>query len=314
MDNLASVVAERGDLAAAELMHHEALAVFRRLGGLFDPDTATALGNLSNIYARRRNFERAEAFRLRALDVHQRTSGLASGETLLDVASLVKIYWESGQDARADTLVNHLLRLGGETPLPVHRNVAEMLRQLLKSAWYEFRLDLAKRIGTRVVELLEATEGPSSPETLDAVHVLGNVHRAGGNREAAENAYHRARLGYEGQQMQYEAALVAIDLSKLYRDAGSYVAAEQVLNAALDYLRRKPVRDDQGIVSALGNLALVYYEAERYKKADDTFAEALSAIDRNPSESSIERSLLLHNRAMLKYHLGDYEFSGHTIQ
>jgi CHAT domain-containing protein/Tfp pilus assembly protein PilF len=306
LDNLGSVRAQRGELSEAEALHQEALAVFRRLGGPFDPDIATALGNLSRIYSARRNYVKAEAYKLRALDAHQRTSGLTSGATLLEIAGLVQIYWKTGDEPRADLLLNYLLSLGSASPSPAHRDLAEKLRQLLKTAFYDFRLDLAERLGVRAIELLEATEGPNAPETLDAIHEVANVYRAVGNRESAERAYHRARSGYEARQMPDKAVAVSIDLSKLYREAGAYDLAARLLDAALKYLQGTSTRDSQQIASVLGNLALTHFEAGSYQEADAAFAEALSEIDRDPNQHVIDRPWIFHNRALLKYHLEDY--------
>jgi CHAT domain-containing protein/tetratricopeptide (TPR) repeat protein len=306
LDNLASVLGARGNLDAAQKMHEEALEIFERKGGPFDTHVATALGNLSHIHHRWRDFERAEALRLRALDAHERLSGLTNSETLLDIATLADLYRDKGDDASADTLMNLLLSIGGEKPARTHRVVAEMLRSLASTAFRDFRLDLSERLGTRAVELLEAIEGPNAPETLQALRLLGNVHYAIGHVDAAEKAYHRARTGYESLQKRDEAIAVMIDLGKLYRDAGSYPLAEQLFQAAVDHLRSTPERDSQGIASALGNLGLVHYEAERYEKAELAFAEALSEVQRDTSLYG-QRPWLLHNLAMLKYHLGEYD-------
>jgi CHAT domain-containing protein/Tfp pilus assembly protein PilF len=314
LDNLASVRGQLGNLTEAEAMHQEALIVFRRLGGPFDPDIATALGNLSRIFSARRDYAKAEAHKLRAIDAHQRTSGLTSGETLTEVAGLIDIYWKAGDEQRADVLLNHLLLLGGTSPSPAQRNLAEMLRQLLKTAFYGFRLDIAQRIGVRAIELLEATEGPNAPETLDAVFELATIYRAVGNRQRAETVYLRARSGYEERQMPDKAVAVTINLAKLYRDAGAYALAAQVLGAALEYLRGATIRDSQEIANTLGNLGLVHFEAGKYKEADAVFMEALSEIQGDPEKRTIDRPWILHNRAMLKYHLEEYPLAVELFQ
>jgi len=307
LDNLGSVLASRGNLAGAEAMHQDALAIFRRLGGPFDPDLATALGNLSRVFAQQGDFERAEAYRLRSLDANQRVSGLESSPTLLDIANLIEFYWKSGDEERADVFVNHLLSMGGDKLGLSQRDLAEFLRGLLKSAFSRFRLDIAKRLGSRAVLLLEATEGPVAPETLEAVFELASVERALANREAAEHNYHRARSGYELLQMPDKVVAVAIELSKLYRDSGSYPAAAQLLSPALEHLRKSTTRDRQAIASVLGNLGLVHFEAERYEEAERCLVEALGEADDVSKEGLIDRPWLLHNRAMLHYHLGKFE-------
>ena len=306
LDNLANVIGTRGELDRAEGMHQQALAIFERLGGPINVDVATALGNLSTIHRKRRDFVRAEACRLRALDTHERLTGLAGGDTLLDVAQLAELYRDMGDDVRADAQINFLLSIGGETPARSHRVLAEMLRDLASRAFGDFRLDLAERLGARAVALLEAIEGPQAPETLAVLHLLGNVHRAGGHREAAEQAYHRALSGYEALGQRDQAIDVMLDLGKVYRDAGAYPLAEQVFRGIVEHRRDGPGENRQRIASALGNLALVHYEAERYREADATLDAALAALEGDPNPYG-ERPWLLHNQAMLKYHLGAYD-------
>lgn len=309
LDNLASVVGSRGELDRAEAMHQKALAIFEQAGGPINVDAATALGNLSTIHRKRRDFLRAEAYRLRALDTHERLAGLTSGDTLLDVAQLTEIYRDMGDDVRADAQINFLLSIGEEMPARSHRVLAEMLRYLASRTFSDFRLDLAERLAARAVTLLEAIEGPQAPETLAELHLLGNVHRAGGHREAAEQAFHRALSGYEALGQRDRATDVMLDLGKVYRDAGAHSLAEQVFRGIVEQRSGMPDEDQQRIASALGNLALVYYEAERYPEADTTVAAALAALEGDPNPYG-ERPWLLHNRAMLKYHLGEYDSAG----
>ena len=63
---------------------------------------------------------------------------------------------------------------------------------------------------------------------------------------------------------------------------------------------------DRGqLASALGNLAELHFEAERYELAERTYGEALAAIGDQAGE--VERPFLLHGRGSLAYHLGRYE-------
>jgi CHAT domain-containing protein len=306
LDNLGIIHSGQDHLAEAEALHAEALGIFERHHGPFHTDVATALGNLSNVYQRRGNLTRAEAYRLRALDAHERVEGPASPEALLDIANLVDLYWDKRDDASADLLVNRLLSLIGDKPALQDRSLAEMLRQLARRAYGDFRLDVSERCDSRAVALLEALEGPQALETLAAVHELARVHHALNRRDTAERGYHRARSGYEALQRHEEVTAVTIDLAKLYREAGNYPLAEQLFRSAATALRGVRQPDCQAIASALGNLALVQYEAERYEQADATFAEALAQLEHDTTTKFSERPWLMSRRAMLKYHLGDY--------
>jgi CHAT domain-containing protein/Tfp pilus assembly protein PilF/Flp pilus assembly protein TadD len=305
LDNLGSVYARLGELARAEDHHRRAFMIFQRERGPFDPHVAVTLGNLSGVFAIRRDLDRAEAFRLRALETQARTRGLTSPETLHELSGLVAIYLDKGDQEGADRLVNHALTIGGATPQPEHRFLAEILGRLSQIAFGEFRLDLAERLGARAVALLEALEGPAAPETLKAVHMLANVQRATHDLDHAEQNYRHALEGFERSGDPDTAVTVSIDLAKIYRERGAYRLAEMVLDNAIKHLREMATPDPSLLTSALGNLAQLYYEAGQHERADGAYAAALDAI--KDAKVDVERPWLLHGRALLNYHLGRYE-------
>lgn len=303
LDNLGAVYMGLRDLERAHDAHTRALAILQRERGPFDSDVATTLGNLSALYRARGDLDRAEAYRLRAFDIQARRHGLTNPQTLIQLTGLVALSLEKGDQARTDQLVNHALRIGGMESRPEHRNLAEALQYMARSAAGEARIDLIERLNARAVELLEALDGPSAPETLSAVHALANAQRANHDLDHAERSFQRALRGFEALGDRDTAVAVSIDLAKVYRERGAYDVAEAVLTTAVSQLREGASPNRLELASALGNLAEVYYEWQRHEVADATYAEALDASD----ESSDDYPWLLHGRAVLNYHLGRYE-------
>ncbi|MHC4216505.1 MAG: tetratricopeptide repeat protein, partial [Planctomycetota bacterium] len=305
LDNLAAALSFLGELDKALSMQEQALAIFEGLGGPINVDVATTLGNMSRVFLLQGNFQKAEAYRLRALDTHERLTGLNSPGTLLDVQSLAELYMAKGDRHRVDSLVNLLLSPSGGKIGKGHRFLAQMLFELTRKAFDDFQLDLAERLGTLALEAFEKTEGMDAPETLNAVQLLANIQRSTNHIGPAQKNYKRALDGYNARKMTDSVAQVTIDLAKTYCDAGSYELAQNMFTAAIKMLRNSPKDHNSQIASALGNLAVLYYESERYDLADQTYAEALVEIQ--TETKNIERPWLLHNRAMLKYHLGEYD-------
>lgn len=302
LDNLGNVLASLGELDRAEDLHKQALGIFEREYGYFDVHTATAVGNLGSLYFQRGDLQRAEAFRLRALDARQRAG---AADTELDLINLVDLYRRKGDEARADGLINRLLAAGGP-PRKSDRKLAGRLQQLAQSCFADFRLDLAERLCSRALELIEALEGPSSAAALKAAHLLANVHRAVGHAEAAEKAYRRCIEGFGTLGMTAEADAATFDLGKFYRDSGALGAAEQLLRRAVTKLRADPDGSARELASALGNLGHVLYQAQRHKEAEALYAEALSVSARQAGPSD-ERPWLLYCRAIASYHLGKHD-------
>jgi CHAT domain-containing protein/tetratricopeptide (TPR) repeat protein len=304
LDNLGGVYARMGELGRAEEHHRRALAIFRRELGPLDTHVATALGNLSWIHMTRRELDRAEAFRLRALDTHARTRGLASPEALLDLHGLAAIYLLTGDETRVDRLVNHVLTIGGDTPGPEHRALATTLTELARITLGESRLDLAERLGTRAVEILDAIEGPAAADTLAAVHMLAIVQRATHDLDRAEQNCRRALDGFANLDNPEPAVTVSLELGKLYRERNEYQLAEVVLMDAVARIRAAATPDGGLLASALGSLAELYYESGRYELADETYAAALALPE---AGADLERCWLLHGRGQLNYHVGRYD-------
>lgn len=303
LDNLGSVYASLHDLERAHDAHTRALAILQRELGPFNSDVATTLGNLSTLYRARGDLDRSEAYRLRAFDTQARLHGLSSPQTLIQLTGLVSLSLERGDEARTDQLVNHALKIGGSDARPEHRNLAEVLSYMARSAFGEARIDLVERLNARAAELLEALEGPMAPETLAAVYALAHAQRANHDLDRAERGYQRALRGFEALGDRDMARAVTVDLAKVCREKGGFTVAEAMLTAAVSELRESDPPNRQGLASALGNLAEVYYEWQKYELADATFAEALEASD----AESHDYPWLLHGRAMLSYHLGRYD-------
>ncbi len=303
-DNLAAVYGSIGELACAQDYHSRALALFERLGGPFSRHTATALGNLGKIFLQQGDLLKAEAYCLRALDAHEQTGGLQDAETLLDIAILATIQLKKGNDQRVDHYINLLLSIGARVTRQAQRSVAEMLRLLMQTAFNEFRLDLAERLGHQAVKLLAATEGEAGADTLQAIFLLGNVQRATHHFQPALESYQRALDGYHRLNMPVEAMTASIEIAKIHRDQGGYPVAKKIFETAIDQLEKLPEPPVQQLVSAMGNLAYLYFQENQTKLADDLYRKALAKIEGGPAE--VERPQLLHNWAMLSYHTADY--------
>ena len=96
-----------------------------------------------------------------------------------------------------------------------------------------------------------------------------------------------------------------IALGKVYREWRHYPIATKMFVSAIERLQKEPGRATQRLVSALGNLAQLYYENDQHDLADQTYRQAPAALD--ATERGGDRPWLLHNQAMLHYHLGRHD-------
>jgi CHAT domain-containing protein/Flp pilus assembly protein TadD len=308
MDNLAGIYGAMGDLDRAENLHKEALGVFLREKGPLNDHVATTLGNLGSLYIMMRDYERAEAYLLRAYKTHHQLWGPSDASTLLDLGKLAELYIQTGNEPRAEEIVNRLVSVGGNQLSRRHMQLAHYIYNLGEFAFKNFQLGLAERLTARAVQLFEAAAGLFAPETLDAVHLLADILAAKGNFPAAEQKYIQLLKAY-GTRDRAKAAKAKIGLGKMLRSRGkpSYSAAIEMFESAVEDLRTLTPVEEEQLASALGNLGQLYSDDDRSQLAEDKYAEALALLEHK--EVSQKRPWLLHNQAILWYHLGKYQKS-----
>lgn len=311
-DNLGGVLTRRGRLDRAETLHNEALQTLQRLGPKYRADVATAFGNLGLVYYRRGDLARAQATLLRAIDTHLGVSTLESGDARVPLVNLIELLLERGDERHVDEMIDWLLRVGGERVGAAQHATAIALLQLGSAAFERAQLGLAERIATRALGLLEAIDGAAAPQTLRALQLLARVHAEKGNFESAEQGLLRV-LGMPGIEPKRTAQLL-IDLGKSLRahGPGSYPAAIGMFERAIRLLREHGTTDPQGLASALGNLGQVYFLGDDEQRADALYLEALAQGD--ASALGNEYPWLIHSRALLHYHLGQYDAARNGMQ
>ena len=74
---------------------------------------------------------------------------------------------------------------------------------------------------------------------------------------------------------------------------------------AIEELRDIKPLNKERLASALGNLGELYFLDDQPELAQEKYTDALELLA--DSATSIERPWLLHNQAMLWYHLGEYK-------
>jgi len=304
-DNLALVLGELGETERAEQLHLEALEVFEREQGPKSADLATALGSLGKLCARQGQTARARACLLRSLDIHLQTDGIEGQNTRVTVAHLVGLCLEQHDHRLAGELADIVLPIGGDAPDARHHGAAVAMLELARRAFEAFSLGLAERLAARAMVLLEASEGPGSPNELAATRLLANVHAAKGNPAAAEALLMQALEVSEASG--HDRAQTLVDFGKALRQRGrsSFGAAATMFEHALRLLRGSPERDPTLLASALGNLGALRFENDEPQAADALYGEALAAIGDDPGRHDLP--WLLHQRAMLHYHLGRHD-------
>ena len=303
LDNLGVAMERLDDLEKAEEMHNQALEIF--LSQNNPRDAATAWNNLGRVYLRKRDYPAAERYLRKSLATHKKF-GLEDPGTLTSATNLVRLYLHWGDERRSDDLINYLVTIGGASPSPRHKLVANVCKELASEAFNLGRLGLAERFATRAVELYKAVAGPVSYETLDAKFLLAMVLARKGNFAAAEDIWVHL-LNVYGVNEKAKLAQVEIELGKVFLNRGreGRPVAKKMFEAAISDLRGLSPIDEEELASALGNLGLLFFHDAELQLAQEKYAEALGLLENK--EGSKERPWLLYNQAQLLYHIGAYD-------
>ncbi len=131
LNNLGLLLVQRGRLDEAEGLLAESLAMRRRLQGEDHPDVANAYHSLAELRARQGRLALAAAGFQRALDI--RRGRLPEGHrlTLRSALGLARVVREQGDSARANALLEEVLRVGSAAAEPDTALLGEARRLLV---------------------------------------------------------------------------------------------------------------------------------------------------------------------------------------
>jgi tetratricopeptide (TPR) repeat protein len=109
--NLASLLRDRKDYAAAEPMLIEVVADRRRTQGIEHPDSLRALHALGLLYLEQKDYERAEPIWTEQVQVARRALGDTSVITVSSLANQARLYRETSRCELAEPIYREVLAL-----------------------------------------------------------------------------------------------------------------------------------------------------------------------------------------------------------
>jgi tetratricopeptide (TPR) repeat protein len=230
---MASVLENKGDLAAAEEELVRELALARELGSLRDEARATFLLAWATYY----RGDRGEAERLgrRASDWLQRT-----GETYLYVQNLVRVLAATalarGDPVQAEEWLKQAtppaMELGGWLVVEVYRYLTEALLQ-------QGRVEDARELASFARQSLPEEDPYASAQALVA---LGSVAAAQRQRDLALDFFTRALQVMDQQRLVVEAADAHLGFARSLRSLGDPAAARREFEGARERFDRVDAR------------------------------------------------------------------------
>jgi CHAT domain-containing protein len=289
LTNLAAVLGQRGDAAAAEEKLLKALKIFEARG--VDRDTSACLSNLASVGLVRRDFVAAERYSRRALELNQRLdpNGPAAAANF---GTLAVVAENRGQLASADDLIEQSIRIFEKNLPRSTRNLAISLASAAGIAYQRRLFGVAADYYRRELSLFEQLRPDPDQVARAQLNLAKVLVHLGENAEAdrliatataslektlAPNAPGRSAL-YSGRALIW---LVREDHTKAAADVQRALALEPA-GANATITRAKD----------LGLLAMTQLKSGRNSDAIKAAMEALEITQRLSAGSALESALL----------------------
>jgi tetratricopeptide (TPR) repeat protein len=189
---------------------------------------------------------------------------------------------------------------GDRPPMSIER-----ANELQEQAWAlqaEGRLDEAFADCVEALHLVEAAEGPNSPDAANLLNDLAEIERDRQNYAAALILAQRARsieigLGeqFTGETAARIGARTCSLLGELQRMQGEYGLAEDALVKALDILTGEFGEASEMAAEGRNDLAVLYKYCGRFDEALRLYEQAYATLTTIQGERSLAVSRVLHN-------------------
>ena len=308
VNNLATMLTDQGDYAAAEPLYRRALEGSEKSLGPDHPDTLRSVANLARLLRSQGDYAAAGPLFRRALAGYEKSLGPYHPDTLRSVSNLANLLRDQGDYAAAVPLFRRALE-GREKSLgPDHpdtlRSVGNLARLLRDQGDYA----AAGPLFRRVLEGYQKSLGPDHPDTLASVHGFALLLSDQGDYAAAELLYRRALDGREKSLgSDHPDTLESVNnLAGELVDQGDYAAAEPLCRRALEGNAKSLGPDHPGTLASVNNLAHLLRAQGDYAAAEPLFRRALEGREKSLGPDHPDTLMSVRNLAILLDDQGDY--------
>ncbi|HXO25975.1 MAG TPA: tetratricopeptide repeat protein [Thermoanaerobaculia bacterium] len=175
LNNLGSMLDNKGDYAGAEALHREALAMQRRLLGSEHPEVARSLNKLANVLDDKGNYTGAEALYREALAMRQKLMGKEHQDVAASLANLASVLTDEGDYIGAEALHREALAMQRKLLGNEHPNVATSLNNLANVLYHKGDYAGAKALYREALAMQRKLLGNQHPDVARSLANLVNV-------------------------------------------------------------------------------------------------------------------------------------------
>ncbi|HEX7516919.1 MAG TPA: tetratricopeptide repeat protein [Chthoniobacterales bacterium] len=176
--------------------------------------------------------------------------------------------------------------------------------ELFQAGKYREAIPFAERI----IVVTESSFGRESPETAEALNILGKVYIETGELKKAEPAFTRALQMFEKARGSEhpDVATVLNNLGALSDKTGDYKKSEAFYERAIAIREKTLGPDDPLTVNALSNLGALYTSQGKFAKAEPLLLRTLAIREKVKGAEDADPINSVSNLATLYNQMGEY--------
>jgi tetratricopeptide (TPR) repeat protein len=308
LNNLALLLAKKGDHAGAETLYRRALEIREKVFGTAHPDVANSLTNLAVLLTNIGDYAGAEPLYRRALEIYETVLGPAHPNVAAILNNLAALLVDKGDYASAEPMYRRALEINEKVLGPEHPDVASFLNNLALLLYNKGDTDGAEPLYLRALEISEKVLGSEHPHVATSLNNLAVLLVSKGDFASAEPLYLRA-LGIREKMHGPEHPDVAQsihNLAELLANKGDYASAEPLYRHALEINENVlgPVHPD--VATILFSLAGLLESKGDYEDAETLHRRALVIYETVLGSEHPDVAASLNKLAVLLDNKGDY--------
>jgi tetratricopeptide (TPR) repeat protein len=257
LNNLALLLKEQGDLAAARPLLERALAIREKALGPEHPDTAQGLNNLAFLLHAQGDLAAARPLLEHALAIREKVLGPEHPHSATALSNLAALLNDQGDVPAARPLHERALAIREKVLGPEHPHTANSLGNLALLLGDQGDVAAAQPLHERALAIREKVLGPEHPDTANSLNNLAFLLQAQGDVAAARPLLERTLAICEkvlGPEHPHTATSLG-NLAVLLRDQGDVAAARPLHERALAIREKVLGPEHPDTANSLRNLA-----------------------------------------------------------
>jgi tetratricopeptide (TPR) repeat protein len=309
LNELASLLHDKGDYDGAEPLYRRALAIREKVLGVQHPSTATSLNNLAALLYYKGDYDGAEPLYRRALAIREKVLGAQHPDTANSLNNLAELLRNKGDYDSAEPLYRRALAIKEKVLGAQHPNTATSLNNLALLLENKGDYDGAEPLYRRALAIREKVLGAQHPDTAKSLNNLAGLLEDKGDYNGAEPLYRRALAIHEKVLgAQHPLTAISLDnLASLLSNKGDYGGAKPLYRRALAIHEKVLGAQHPDTATSLNNLAELLRNKGDYDSAEPLYRRALAIREKVLGAQHPDTATSLNNLAALLYFKGDYD-------